>query len=1128
MNKIIISLIILFSSVLAARSIPSKNATMYFAPIGSQVFINGDYANTTDDLVVNGSIFAANSIKGSSLIINGATLISSTADFFKNGASTSGTNRSLGNMDAQGLNLITNGIPAITIDNNGSVGIGIASPAARLYINGEALTISNKLSVNGASTSAGIFNVSGAIAIAEEPAPISGTANYGKIYVDSSNNQLYFMDDAGNPTDLVAAAGGGGTANYSLSNLAAIAINTSLISDADNTDDLGSTSIGWKDLWLSGDAHFAQYLYHKGDTDTFVEYAVNGMTANAGGELFISIVENNSQDSIELGNDGDIDIKLSAGLDAAILVNGSSAQVGIGTSNTNAKLTVNGIILLEELGSAPSKTDGFGKIYVNGTTTNICYIDSSGTETDLVNGDGLGATEIDGLSDAIFSGNDTSIYMGSGAGEVSASSLSNTALGVNSQAPINGGDNNTSIGYNSAQVLTSGNGNIAIGYKAGDNLTTGNGNLIIGNDIDAPNASGSNQLNIANLIFATSIDEDGTTVSDGNVGIRKSNPSHRLYVNGTLGIAEAASFNGSVNKVTITPPAASAILTLSNNSSFILSGGDSLTLNTTANSSLTVPSTGTTLATLNGTEFFSNKTLVAPTLTGTATAANITSASGTINGSELVADTKFFFQGTSPGAGKYLQAQGTNGSAAWVDTVFTLSSDNTPRLSTILDANGYSIADINNIAADTFSAPSNGSSINVNLSTNDFKINGKTLVVEGDDNQVGINAVNPAYQLQINGDLGVTGASTLAALNASSGSFTTLQSTGNFTITNSSTFRVLAASGNTNIGGTLNVTGATTLNGFTATSATVNGNITSVNNIAITTLSSENGDNGEAINIDLGSDAGDDFTIDINKLVVEGDTGDVGINKAEPTVALDVVGSGFITNNLTVMGDLLIKDGSASGALNINNDNGVFLFNGTSVGATEYTALFQMDDTGLSIGHDNNDRKLDLKTNSTSRLSISANGDIGIGTTNPASKLSVSSSVDKDVLWLSDDAGSSSCEANPSSSFTWVCSSDSRLKKDIKDSSKIISNMMKFQIKDFTIISSNERSTGVIAQEVQEQFPEMVSMGDNGYLRVETPNQWQLVKALQELKNRNQLLKNIICKDHQEEAVCKDYKASNY
>lgn len=48
-------------------------------------------------------------------------------------------------------------------------------------------------------------------------------------------------------TDLQTALNG--KANTALSNLAAVAVNTSLISDTDNTDDLGSSAIAWKDIY---------------------------------------------------------------------------------------------------------------------------------------------------------------------------------------------------------------------------------------------------------------------------------------------------------------------------------------------------------------------------------------------------------------------------------------------------------------------------------------------------------------------------------------------------------------------------------------------------------------------------------------------------------------------------------------------------------------------------------------------------------------------------------------------------------------------------------------------------------------------------------------------------------------
>jgi hypothetical protein len=74
-----------------------------------------------------------------------------------------------------------------------------------------------------------------------------------------------------------------------------------------------------------------------------------------------------------------------------------------------------------------------------------------------------------------------------------------------------------------------------------------------------------------------------------------------------------------VNKVTITEPASSATLTISNGGSLITSGGHSLTLTTTGSTNVTLPTTGT-LATLAGSETLSNKTLSSATLTGTLTA----------------------------------------------------------------------------------------------------------------------------------------------------------------------------------------------------------------------------------------------------------------------------------------------------------------------------------------------------------------------------------------------------------------------------------------------------------------------------------------------------------------------------
>ena len=65
---------------------------------------------------------------------------------------------------------------------------------------------------------------------------------------------------------------GGSGANAALSNLASVAINTSLLSDADNADDLGSASKRWKDI------HFAGKIRAKGSEPA---YSFDSTTATA-------------------------------------------------------------------------------------------------------------------------------------------------------------------------------------------------------------------------------------------------------------------------------------------------------------------------------------------------------------------------------------------------------------------------------------------------------------------------------------------------------------------------------------------------------------------------------------------------------------------------------------------------------------------------------------------------------------------------------------------------------------------------------------------------------------------------------------------------------------------------------
>jgi len=125
---------------------------------------------------------------------------------------------------------------------------------------------------------------------------------------------------------------------------------------------------------------------------------------------------------------------------------------------------------------------------------------------------------------------------------------------------------------------------------------------------------------------------------------------------------------------------------------------------------------------------------------------------------------------------------------------------------------------------------------------------------------------------------------------------------------------------------------------------------------------------------------------------------------------------------------------------------------------------------------------------------------VGIGTTNPLAPLHVNSTSNETVLRLQDSDGA--CLHNPEAgSETVSCSSDEKLKEDIKEAESVLEEFEDIEIKDYVVKASGKKHTGVIAQEIRETNPEMVHVED-GELFVEQPNPWKLLKAIQELEEK--------------------------
>jgi len=111
--------------------------------------------------------------------------------------------------------------------------------------------------------------------------------------------------------------------------------------------------------------------------------------------------------------------------------------------------------------------------------------------------------------------------------------------------------------------------------------------------------------------FGSTITYGGITLTNAVTGTGKmvldTTPT---LVTPILGVATATS----INKLAVTAPATSATLAVADGASLVTAGAFSLTLTSTAATNVTLPTTGT-LATLAGSETFTNKTLTNPTVT---------------------------------------------------------------------------------------------------------------------------------------------------------------------------------------------------------------------------------------------------------------------------------------------------------------------------------------------------------------------------------------------------------------------------------------------------------------------------------------------------------------------------------
>jgi hypothetical protein len=274
----------------------------------------------------------------------------------------------------------------------------------------------------------------------------------------------------------------------------------------------------------------------------------------------------------------------------------------------------------------------------------------------------------------------------------------------------------------------------------------------------------------------------------------------------------------------------------------------------------------------------------------------------------------------------------------------------------------------------------------------------------------------------------------------------------------------------------------------------------------------------------IGSPALYDFVVD--------DSGNVGIGTTSPTPGI----------RLDVNGAALVRGGGSGGNVQFGSPSGESGM--TIIGTGRADLRFDGSTLKLLAG------PAGVPPASTSGIVVQTNGNVGIGTTTPDSKLSVQGDVNilggrfalnRDIavgttveakmrpgdtvpLRVEDSAGviildltynpnelTMFGDAQKSSGGTsWGVYSDRRLKQDIRPYEPGLNEVLQLRPVRFHYLddpkrglTSNHEEVGFIAQEVREVIPDAVTEGKDGYLSLKAdPIHWAAVNAIQELNKK--------------------------